>query len=218
MDEGQLRVRSVFISGTVFVPLSIPQKIDELFSAMLDNAHAIADPFEQAFFVMVHLPYLQPFVDVNKRTSRLAANISLIKANLCPLSFIDVPERAYVEGTLAIYELNRIELLRDVFMWAYERSSQQYRVLRDAVVRPNPIRTRYRAQLNELVAEMVTNGKTPRRETLAAWAEQRGIDVSMHDVFAETALGLLVGLHEGAIARYGLKPSEFRDWKAKIRE
>ena len=35
---------------------------------------------------MVHLPYLQPFEDVDKRVSRLAANIPLIQADLCPLS------------------------------------------------------------------------------------------------------------------------------------
>lgn len=80
----------------------------------------------QAFFLMVHLPYLQPFEDVNKRTSRLAANIPLIHHNLCPLSFIDVPQSAYVDAMIGVYELNRIELLRDVFVWAYERSCQQY--------------------------------------------------------------------------------------------
>ena len=217
MDEGKLRVKSVFISGTVYVPLSIPQKIDELFSALLDKARAIADPFEQAFFAMVHLPYLQPFVDVNKRTSRLAANISLIKANLCPLSFIGVPEKAYIDGTLAVYEFNRIALLRDVFLWAYERSSQQYRIVRDAVVQPNPVRARYRAQLNALVTEVVIAGTSPRHEILLTWAVQHGIEAAMHEAFAETALGLLVDLHEGAIARYGLRPSQFRDWKAKIR-
>lgn len=31
---------------------------------------------------MVQLPYLQPFDDVNKRVSRLAANIPFIKSNL----------------------------------------------------------------------------------------------------------------------------------------
>ena len=41
---------------------------------------------------MVHIPYLQPFEDVNKRVSRLGANIPLIKHNLSPLSFIDMPE------------------------------------------------------------------------------------------------------------------------------
>src|SRR5690606_37006435 len=72
-------------------------------------------PFEQAFFVMVQLPYLQPFEDVNKRVSRLAANIPLIKRNLAPLSFVDVPQDIYVDDMLAIYELNRIELLRAMY-------------------------------------------------------------------------------------------------------
>jgi hypothetical protein len=63
-------------------------------------AAEIDDPFEQAFFLMVHLPYLQPFEDVNKRTSRLAANIPLIRRNLCPLYFIDVSQQAYVDARL----------------------------------------------------------------------------------------------------------------------
>lgn len=64
---------------------------------------------------MVHLPYLQPFEDVNKRVSRLAANLPFIRENLSPLSFVDVPERANIDGILGVYELNRTELLRDVF-------------------------------------------------------------------------------------------------------
>lgn len=55
---------------------------------------------------MVQLPYLQPFEDVNKRVSRLAANIPLIKQKLAPLSFVDVPRNEYIEGTLGVYELN----------------------------------------------------------------------------------------------------------------
>ena len=38
-----------------------------MFELMLDKAAQILDPFEQAFFIMVQLPYLQPFDDVNKR-------------------------------------------------------------------------------------------------------------------------------------------------------
>ena len=41
---------------------------------------------------------------------------------------MDVPEKAYVEGMLGVYELNRIELLLDVFAWAYERSCARYRL------------------------------------------------------------------------------------------
>ena len=65
----------------------MPQLIEECFDQVLATTAAIEDPFEQAFFFMVHAPYLQPFDDVNKRVSRLAANIPLIKANLSPLTF-----------------------------------------------------------------------------------------------------------------------------------
>ena len=74
-DEGRVRHREVGITGTSFIPLSIPQKLNELFDRLLVTVEAIPDPFEQAFFAMVHLPYLQPFIDANTRTSRLAANI-----------------------------------------------------------------------------------------------------------------------------------------------
>jgi Fic family protein len=80
------------------------------------RTNSITNPYEQALFLMVQLPYLQPFIGGNKRTSRLAANIPLIKSNLVPLSFIGVPERAYTESEMAVYEINRVELMRDVFV------------------------------------------------------------------------------------------------------
>ena len=79
--------------NSVYLPIAMPQRIEELFGIVMSMAAEIADPFEQSFFLMVHLPYLQPFEDVNKRVSRLAANIPLIQHNLCPLSFIDVPQQ-----------------------------------------------------------------------------------------------------------------------------
>jgi Fic/DOC family len=73
--SGRLRSHAVGIYKSVYTPLSMPQLIEENFELMLVKAEAIQDPFEQAFFAMVHIPYLQPFDDVNKRVSRLAANI-----------------------------------------------------------------------------------------------------------------------------------------------
>ncbi len=96
---------------------------------------------------MVHLPNLQPFEDVNKRVSRLAANIPLIFQNLCPLSFVDVPDRAYIDGILVVYQLNRIELLRDVFVWAYQRSCARYSAIRKSLGDPDPFRLKYRTQI-----------------------------------------------------------------------
>ena len=71
--------------------------IEDCFTQILATAAAIIDPFEQAFFVMAQLPYLQPFDDANERVSRLAANIPLIKANLSPLSFEGLPRNIYNE-------------------------------------------------------------------------------------------------------------------------
>jgi Fic family protein len=120
---GRLRYIGVGIERSTFHPLKVTQLIEESFDQILATAAAITDPFEQAFFVMVQLPYLQPFDDVNKRVSRLAANIPLIKGNLSPLSFADVPRQTYTEAVLGVYELTKIDLLKDVFIWAYERSA-----------------------------------------------------------------------------------------------
>ena len=116
MACGKLRNRAVEIGRSVYLPLALPQRTEELFEVVIDMAAEIKDPFEQAFFSMVHLPYLQPFEDVNKRVSRLAANMPLIHSKLSPLSFIDVPAHAYGDALLGVYELNRVELLCDVFV------------------------------------------------------------------------------------------------------
>lgn len=204
------------ITGTSYVPLAIPQRIEELFDQLLAKASDIPDPLEQSFFMMVQLPYLQPFIDVNKRTSRLAAIIPLIKANLCPLSFVDVPQRAYIDGLLGVYELRRLELLRDVFVWSYERSCAQYRVIRESLGEANPFRLRYRTELAQAVFDTVSGGQAPRREILHEWARDHEIAVEDLEEFATTALELLLGLHEHSSARYRITPSMFRSWRSRF--
>lgn len=210
---GRLRGIHIGITGTVYHPVAIPQQIVDGFDTLLAKATAIEDAFEQAFFVMVQLPYLQPFVDVNKRVSRLAANIPLIKQNLAPLSFVDVPEAAYVDGTLAVYELNRVELLRDVFAWAYERSCRRYTLIKQALPEPDPLRLRYRDELLRVVGRVVRDGLAATAEVIQPLA---GDNVAAEDreAFVAMALNELLQLHEGNIARYQLRPSEFAAWKA----
>ena len=211
---GRLRAISVAIAGTNYHPLEVPQLIEECFQQILDTATAIADPFEQSFFVMVHLPYLQPFEDVNKRVSRLAVNIPLIRQNLSPLSFVDVPERPYIDGILGVYELNRTELLRDVFVWAYERSSARYSAVRRSLGEPDPFRLRYRTLMTEVVAEIVRGRMN--RKAATAYIKQRAADqISQEDRarFVEVVETEIMGLHEGNIARYRLRPSEYQSWR-----
>ena len=211
---GRLRRIPVGIGGTVYHPLEVPQLIEECFEQVLDTAAAITDPFEQAFFALVHIAYLQGFEDVNKRVSRLAANIPLIRGNLCPLSFVDVPERAYIDGVLATYELNRVELLRDVFVWAYERSSARYSAVRQSLGEPDPFRLRYRALVAEVVAAVVRTEMGKKAAT--ALARRRAAEqVSPADQtrFVEVVETELMSLHEGNIARYRLRPAEFQTWR-----
>lgn len=215
-DEGRLRVRPIAIGDSVYTPTAIPQVIEERFEVILEKASAIPDPMEQAFFVMVHLPYLQPFIDVNKRTSRLAANIPLIKANLCPLSFVDVPERAYTEGMLAVYEQRDVALLRDVFAWAYERSGAQFKVLRQSMGDPDPIRLRYRAELRALVADVVRSRSWPTDSDLRALASRYQVPESDRAGFAGAARRDLRGLRADILARYQLRISEFDAWIVQV--
>ena len=211
--SGRVRSRPVGISGTVFHPLEVPQQIEERFEQILVKAAAVRNPFEQAFFTMVHLPYLQPFEDVNKRVSRLAANIPLIRYNLCPLSFVDVDSYDYIGGLLGIYELNRVEYLRDVFAWAYRRSCARYSAVRQSLGDPDPFRLRHRAEIGSFVREVVQRVMDKRAATkwIAAEAE-KVISRAERSKFIEVVETELGCLHIGNIARYRLRPSEYNAW------
>ena len=211
---GRLRHMGVGIEQSVYHPPETPQLIEECFDQLLATADAITDPFEQSLFVMVQLPYLQPFDDVNKRVSRMAANIPFIKANLSPLSFTDVPRGLYTHATLGVYELNRSELLRDVFVWAYERSAARYAAVRQSLGEPDPFRLRHRDALRTIVSEVVRSRMDRRTAAthIEGWAEAN-IDAADRAVFREVAENELLGLHEGNFARYAIRPGEFTTWQ-----
>lgn len=211
---GRLRRSGVGIHGSVFHPLEAPQLVEECFGRLLASAAAIEDPFEQAFFTMVHFPYLQAFDDVNKRVSRLAANIPLIRANLAPLSFEDVPRDLYTEAILGVYELRRVELLRDVFLWAYRRSAARYGAVRQSLGEPDPVRLRHRAALREVVGAVIRArmDKAQANAHVELWSAQN-IAEPDRGRFSEIAERELLSLHEGNFARYRVRPSEFAAWQ-----
>ena len=234
-DEGRLRQFGVGIHESTYIPLAVPSLIEEIFEQLLLTASAIQDPFEQAFFLLVHIPYLQPFADVNKRTSRLAANLPLMKHNLQPLSFKDLPQEAYTMAILGVYELRRIEALRDVFLWAYQRSAEHYRAIRQSLGEPDPFRLQYRNAIRELVRELVrsrgsssanaVSRRAPSARSLevppgGAMLERIALHMAKHipasgqSRFQAVILQELKNLNEGTFARYGLRPSEFERWRA----
>ena len=215
---GRLRHIGVRIEGSVFHPLEVPQLVAECFDQILASAAAIADPFEQAFFAMVQLPCLQPFDDVNKPVSRLAANIPLIKENLSPLSFEDVQRDLYTEAVLGVYELRRVELLRDVFIWAYKRSAARYAAVRQSLGEPDPFRMRHRSALREVVGAVVRERMSKKQATVHVSARaQELVGEQERPRFCEIAERELLGLHGGNFARYRIRPSEFTAWQERWR-
>ena len=212
-DEGRVRQHAVDIGKSVYRPLHTPQQIEEVLEALLGKAQQIRDPFEQSFFMMVHLPYLQPFADINKRTSRLAANLPLFRANLCPLTFLDVPEQAYSRATLGVYEMARVELLRDLYVWAYERSTQEYLAIKQNLAEPDPLRLAWRDLIQQTLRDVVTN---PELDPLTCIQQAVAKRVAEHERANVQALIVeeLRRLHEGVLARYGLRPSQYAAWKA----
>ncbi len=211
LASGRLRKREVRISGTSYTPLAVPQQLEASFDAVLAKAAQITDPFEQALFAMVHLPYLQAFEDVNKRVSRLAANIPLLQHNLCPLSFVDVPAQAYIEGLLGVYELQRTELLRDVFIWAYERSCQRYLSIRQTLGEPDAFRLQHRDAIQQTVQQIVRANLRGTPGDIAQVAASL-IDPSGMQSLIEAVTVDLAHLYEGNVARYRLKLSELEGW------
>jgi Fic family protein len=62
------------------------------------------------------------FVDVNKRTARLCANIPLITQNFAPLSFNEIKKNDYISAIISLYELSNINPLLDLFTSSYLRT------------------------------------------------------------------------------------------------
>lgn len=123
---GALRNRVVRFSDSRYQPPDNPHLLKDAFDSFCEKAIQIEDAFEQAFFAMTFLPYLQPFQDANKRTSRLSMNIPLLKNGLAPFSFTDLRKRDYMFGLLAFYERGRHEYLADAFVKAYQKTAPRY--------------------------------------------------------------------------------------------
>ncbi|HEX6429787.1 MAG TPA: Fic family protein [Niastella sp.] len=210
---GRLRNIEIGIYGSAFTPLQIPQQIEIQFELILEKVQQIENPIEQAFFILVHFPYLQPFEDVNKRVSRLAANIPLNQHNLSPLSFIDVPHDMYIKGILAVYELNRVELLKDIFLWAYERSALQYAAVRQTCRTPDPFNVKYREGIRAVVTSVVTNALSQESATRKIKEIAQVVPKEDQSHFIERVDITLLSLHEGNIGSYWISLNQYYRWR-----
>ena len=59
------------------------------------------------------------------------------------------------------------DLLREVFVWAYERSCQRYLAITQTMVEPDPLKIKYREALHQLHEGSVARYRLRRAEYLA---------------------------------------------------
>lgn len=114
--------------------------------------------------------------------------------------------------------MNRVDYLRDVFVWAYRRSAGRYPAVLQSLGDPDPFRLHHRFQIEEFIREVVTTGmdkaRTARWIAEGATAKMEGKERARFIEVVETELA---SLHEGNIARYRLRPNQFDTWKKQWR-
>ncbi|MCX6807263.1 MAG: Fic family protein [Patescibacteria group bacterium] len=124
--QGAIRSKLVDIGGSAYTPLDNKSQLTDEFDIFLKKLSAIKNPFEQSLFIAVFIPYLQPFFDLNKRTSRLMLNLPLFKNKLPPVSLLKTEKRKYIDAILAIYELNDTRSLAELYIDNYLENLHRY--------------------------------------------------------------------------------------------
>jgi hypothetical protein len=109
---------------------------------------------------------------------------------------------------------NKVDLLKDVFIWAYERSAERYAAVRQSLGDPDPFRQRHREALRQLVGDVVRR-HMDRKEANAYIADRVKSNVAADERgrFREMAESDLLSLHERNFARLQVRRSEFAAWQ-----
>lgn len=209
---GKLRNHSVRISASTYLPLDDQKRLQEQLHKVCACAASITDPFEQSFFLLIHIAYLQAFTDVNKRTSRLSANIPLIQHNLVPLSFNAIDKDDYASAMIAIYELNDTGPLADLYLFSYQRTCQEYKAL-SVNANFDETRIRFREERRTLLREIIL--KNLHQEALEQTVQTfcgAHIPDAHRTSFQRTVHEDLAEMTESRIAGLGIDLQQLHRW------
>lgn len=208
--QGVLRKIPVGIEGTRYLPLDIPQKLESEFTKLFQKISLVKNPVLKAFILFVYLPYLQPFEDLNKRTSRVCCNIPLLMSNYIPISFLNIDRKEYLRALKAIYEFNDISEMKSIFLKSYQYSVEKYRYIKQQVRTPNMLELKFRSEIKESVRKCVKNSTRPDKLAFSYMSKPEAEQLKQI-IFNE-----LAALHEENLIRFDLKVSEFKKWKRDI--
>lgn len=216
-QAGVVRDHGVRIGASTYIPYEDGERLRRMLRNVAFTASAIDNPFEQSLFLLIHLAYLQAFADANKRTSRLCANIPLLRHNLVPLAFNAIERDDYASAMVAVYELNEPRPLAELCVASYLRTCAEY----DATVEAagfDAVRVRYRQERREAIAEIVSQGLTGNALTAHTEAVAEGVPAADRIDFAEDLREDLAMLSPARIAGMGITVAQLRDWLAARNE
>lgn len=116
-ERGQLRDRPVRISGTEYIPPKNREDIMQHLGMILFEQEQYANPLERAVFLHCNIARIQPFIDGNKRTSRMVESIVMMNSDLIPIySTKDADILHYRRGLIHFYETGDYEQYADYFL------------------------------------------------------------------------------------------------------
>lgn len=123
-----LRKSLVGITGTNYRPLESEFQIRDALNLLFSYISKASSVYERALLSVLGVSYIQPFVDGNKRTSRLLGNAMLLADNYAPLSYRSVDDRVYKEACLVFYEQNSIVPFKQLFIDQYIFAANNYNI------------------------------------------------------------------------------------------
>lgn len=209
---GKIRDHGVRIGGSTYVPFEDKKYLQSGLNRILEKAAMIENSYEQSLFLLVHITYLQAFTDVNKRTARLSANIPLIKSNLVPLSFNDVEREDYTSAVIAIYELQDIRPILDLYLFSYMRTCAMYNSTVKALGF-DEVRVRYRQQRREVIRHIILHQLTG--ESLKEYLSNqslKGIKQEDRESYFEDVMEDLKEIDLSRIAGLGISSDQLNAW------
>lgn len=116
----------VRITGTNFQPLDNRFQIEDAVNKIIEAINKEANPAAKALIAVALISYTQPFVDGNKRASRLIANALLLANGWCPMSLRSMDETAYKKAIILFYEQNSVDYLKQLFIEQFEFAVKNY--------------------------------------------------------------------------------------------
>ena len=209
---GRVRDHWVRISGSTYIPFEDSRRLKFQLEKVIAKAAQIKDPFEQSLFLLVHLSYLQAFTDVNKRTARLAANIPLIVGNLVPLSFNDIEKDDYIAAIVAVYELQDVRPIADLYIFSYIRTCAAY----DSTVKAlgfDEVRVRYRQERREVIREIILKKLAGKQlEDFARSEALKKVPDKARESFLEDIFEDLRQIDESRLVGLGVTSDQLNEW------